>query len=182
MFHHIQISKLNDFIFCPKSIYFHEVYNSFTQSVYHQKSQQNGKLKHQPVDKGQYSSKQKFLQSTPIFSDKYGLVGKLDLFDTEDKQLIERKAKIKQIFDGHKYQLYAQYFCLLEMGYEVKSLKIHSLEDNKNYFIDLPDTKETKKFEDLIQQIQDYDVLKYHKKFAKESKCQNCIYKQLCHG
>jgi CRISPR-associated protein Cas4 len=182
MFDYIQISKLNDFIFCPKSIYFHEVYNSFAQGIYHQKPQQNGKLKHENIDSQNYSSSKKYLQSIPIFCDKYGLVGKIDLFDTEQKQLVERKAKIKQIFDGHKYQLYAQYFCLLEMGYEVKSLKIHSLEDNKNYFIDLPDKKETKKFEDLINQIQNYDVFKYQKKFAKKSKCQNCIYKQLCHG
>ena len=37
-----------------------------------------------------------------------------------------------------KYQLYAQYFCLREMGYEVEKLKLYSLDDNKVYEIPLP--------------------------------------------
>lgn len=35
-------------------------------------------------------------------------------------------------------QLYAQYFSMIEMGYEVKKLKFYSMEDNKMYPIKLP--------------------------------------------
>jgi len=177
----IQISKLNDFIFCPKSLYFHSIYDNFNTQTFQSKFQTNGKIKHQNIDKNIYSTSSNFLQGIEVYSNKYGLTGKIDLFDQKKHELIERKARVKQIFDGYKYQLYAQYFCLIEMGYEVKRLFIHSLEDNKRYPIPLPNQTETEKFEKLILEIRNYDIQKNLHWFAPESKCANCIYKNLCH-
>lgn len=36
---YIQISKLNDFVFCPMSLYFHSFYENYNQKTYHQKAQ-----------------------------------------------------------------------------------------------------------------------------------------------
>ncbi|MCC7197235.1 type V CRISPR-associated protein Cas4 [Candidatus Peregrinibacteria bacterium] len=177
---YIQISKLNDFIFCPKSLYFHSLFESFDQKTYHDTPQTVGKISHEIIDKGQYSSLKKYLQGLEIFSDKYSLCGKIDIYDKDEGILIERKYKVKKIYQGYIYQLYAQMFCLQEMGYRVNKLFIHSLSDNKRYPIDLPTVDEIKIFEDFIHEVRSFDILKSHY-FAPPAKCAMCIYKPLCH-
>jgi len=96
----IQITKLNDFIFCPRSLYLHSIYDNFSQKVYHRTPQSVGKLKHDNIDKEQYSTAKRYLQGLEVASEKYGLVGKIDIYDTEKMELIERKNKVKQILQG----------------------------------------------------------------------------------
>ncbi len=175
---YIQISKLNDFIFCPYSLYFHSVYEEFSQSVCHTSSQTRGKIVHQCFDKANYSTAVKYLQGLEVYSEKYRLCGKIDLFDIEKGIIIERKNKINKIYDGYLYQLYAQYFCLSEMGYLVKGLALYSLLDNKKYKVDLPDDEARKKFEGLIDQIRTFSLNGF--KQPGQAKCDNCIYRQLC--
>ena len=55
-----------------------------------------------------------------------------------------------------KYQLYAQYFCLTEMGYEVEKLKLYSLDDNKVYEIPLPNEKEIQIFEAFLEEYKPF--------------------------
>lgn len=119
------------------------------------------------------------MQGSPVYSEKYSIVGKIDIYDTADKALIERKYKVKKVYDGFRYQLYAQYFCLLEKGYEVKEMYIHSLSDNKRYQIDLPDETEIKRFENLLDQINHFYFKNESLDIPKE-KCMNCIYNTLC--
>ena len=128
--------------------------------------------------RGDYSTAKRYLQGAAVYSEKYGLVGKIDLFDKEEGILTERKNKIKKIYDGYLYQLYAQYFCLLEIGYVVKKLALYSLSDNKKYEVDMPDDKATEKFEDLIFKIRNFDLENF--KRSAKAKCDNCIYRQLC--
>ncbi|PIP17917.1 MAG: endonuclease [Parcubacteria group bacterium CG23_combo_of_CG06-09_8_20_14_all_35_9] len=176
---HIQISKINDFLFCPHSVYLHSVYEKFSQKVYHSTPQTIGKICHQTIEEKRYTTSKWILQGMEVFSEKYGLIGKIDIFDTKSGDLIERKYKVKKIFDGYKYQLYAQMFCLEEMGYTVKNLFIHSLSDNKRYEIPLPDKNEINKFELLIEDINNYQA---SQKYPKNlNKCAKCIYKPLCH-
>ncbi len=175
---YIQISKLNDFVFCPFSLYFHSIYEEFSQVAYHRSCQTRGKIVHRCFDKANYSTAKKYLQGIDVYSEKYRLCGKIDLFDTENGILTERKNKISKIYDGYLYQLYAQYFCLLEMGYSVKGLAIYSLSDNKKYEVDLPDDKAIEKFENLICEIRNFDLKTF--KQPCETKCENCIYRQLC--
>lgn len=176
---YIQITKLNDFIFCPMSLYFHALYGSFSQKVYHDTPQTVGKIKHENIERGKYSSRKRYLQDLPVYSTKYNLMGKIDIYDIKDKALIERKFKIKKIFDGHRFQLYAQMFCLEEIGYKVEKLFIHSLSDNKRYPIDLPDEAERKKFEKVIDDIRNFDPAEFDREVNK-NKCDNCIYRELC--
>lgn len=175
----IPISTLNDFNFCPKSIYLHGIYQSFSESTYHATPQKAGKLVHENIEQGAYSSAARYMQGTRVYSGKLCLVGKIDIYDKQNKHLIERKNKIKKIYDGQKYQLYAQYFCLLEKGCEVKKLSIHSLSDNKRYEIPLPNKKETKKFTDLIQKMHSFQVGVTSFR-VNSAKCAMCIYRQLC--
>jgi CRISPR-associated protein Cas4 len=175
----IQISKLNDFVFCPYSVYLHSVYESFNQKTYHRTAQTVGKIAHEPVDQKTYTTSAHILQGMEVSSDAYGLIGKIDTFDVKTGALVERKFKIKKIFDGYKYQLYAQMYCLREMGYVVKSLAIQSLSDNKRYKIPMPDKEEADKFEKLICDMQNYKAEPVKDK--NPTKCGQCIYKPLCH-
>lgn len=177
---YIQISKINDFIFCPKSVFLHSIYEGFDESTYHDTPQIVGKINHENIDNGTYSTAKKFLQGLPVYSRQYNVMGKIDIYDSEKKYLIERKTKIKKIYDGYKYQLYAQYFSMKEMGYEIEKLFLHSLNDNKRYEIPLPDSKEINKFERVIRWMQKFDIL-YDQVEVSPAKCDNCIYRNLCH-
>lgn len=42
----ISITKLNDFVFCPVSIYFHGLYDGVERNLYQGKSQINGTKSH----------------------------------------------------------------------------------------------------------------------------------------
>ncbi len=176
---YIQISKINDFVFCPKSLYFHSIYENFSEKTYHQSPQVKGKIKHESVDQNKYSTSKKYLQGLEVYSEKYNLAGKIDIYDKENKVLIERKNKIAKIYDGYKYQLYGQYFCLKEMGYEVKQIFLYSMTDNKKYGIGVPDEKETAEFENTIQNIRNFDILK-NNFLPNPAKCAKCVYRELC--
>ncbi len=177
---YIQISKINDFIFCPRSVYLHTIYDQFHPVMYHRTPQAVGKIKHETIDKGTYSSQKRYLQSLEVYSDTYGIAGKLDIYDAEEKAIIERKTKIKQIYDGYRYQLYAQYFCMKEMGYAVEKLLWHSLADNKRISLPVPGGREKAEFEEVLHKIKtlsavDAPILE------NSAKCAQCIYKPLCH-
>lgn len=47
---YISISTLNDFIFCPYSIYLHNVYMDTDVSLYHAIPQTRGRIAHESVD------------------------------------------------------------------------------------------------------------------------------------
>lgn len=178
---YIPISFLNDFIFCPRSIYFHQLYQNFHHAFYKQKPQYNGSAAHNSIDEKSYSTEKNVLQSFEIFSEKYNLCGKLDVFYIKQCRLMERKREVKVIYDGYVFQVYAQCHALREMGYEVKEIVIHDLIHNKNYPIPLPeaDLVMQNKFEELIDQINSFNLL--HSPFQPiKSKCENCIYNQLC--
>ena len=176
---YIQISQLNDFVFCPKSIYFHKLYGQYNQSIYHETYQTVGKIKHEAIDQGLYSSAKKYLQGLEVFSEQYNICGKIDILDNETHALIERKNKIVTIYDGYKYQLYGQYFCLLEMGYIVTKLFLHSLSDNKRHEIPLPVGQEKENFENIIKQFQTFSMAD-HSFTQNPQKCRKCIYHELC--
>lgn len=59
---YIQISLLNDFIFCPRSIYFHRLYEKYSAKNYKRKPQIVGTLKHENIDQQNYSSRKEILQ------------------------------------------------------------------------------------------------------------------------
>lgn len=174
----IQISKINDFIFCPFSIYLHGIYANFSEKTYHSSYQTRGKIRHESVDTGKYSTSKNILQGLEVYSEKYGLVGKIDTLDAEKGRLVERKNKISKVYDGYRYQLYAQYFCLFEMGYEIKEIALYSITDNKTYPLPLPDSETTTEFETALEKIRDFDPSA--KIPRNPQKCDKCIYNNLC--
>ncbi len=174
---YIQISKINDFLYCPASLYLHGMYEGFSQKTYHEKPQVVGKLRHEAIDENTYSTARRFIVGLEVYSQKYEIMGKIDMYDTQTQTLIERKTRIKQIFEGYICQLYAQYFCLEEMGYPVKKLILRSLEDNRNYDVPLPSDKERIRFEEILSAIRNFDpkTLLSH----RCSKCEMSIYGAL---
>lgn len=176
----ISISNLNDFIFCPVSIYFHLLDYETETLTYQDNYQISGTAVHKAVDSCTYSDKKSVLQAVSVYSEKYNLFGKIDLFDVNTGVLTERKKKIKQIYDGYVFQLYAQYFSLVEMGYKVKKIRIHSIDDNKIYSIELPEKNLTMltKFEKIIEKMNCFKI----ENFKQENieKCKKCIYETLC--
>lgn len=177
---YLPISYINDFIFCPRSIYFHGLYGGADESLFHTTDQSEGRAAHKSTDTKGYTTSKDILQSVEVYSIKYGIGGKIDIFDKAKGLLIERKKKIKAVYDGYIYQLYAQYHCLSEMGYTIKSIRIHSMDDNKNYPILLPreDTYRQKEFEKLIYQIKTFDLSQEIS--LNPNKCKRCIYNLLC--
>ena len=89
------------------------------EGMYHATPQIRGRMAHETVDEKTASNRRDCMLSFPVFSEKYKLMGKIDVYSADKKLLVERKYQLKQIFQGQIYQLWAQYFCLTEMGYEV---------------------------------------------------------------
>ncbi len=178
---YIPIAFLNDFIFCPRSIYFHQLYSKYNQQVYKQKPQLKGTAAHNTIDNQKYNSREHIRQGMEVYSEQYNLFGKIDLFNTKTGRLTERKRKIKKIYDGYIFQVYAHCHALREMGYTVKSIVIHDLVHNKNYPVLLPEENETMqhKFEMLIKQINSYNLGSDDFE-ANPEKCNHCIYSNLC--
>lgn len=176
----ILISYLNDFIFCPASIYFHNLYENINSNIYHNSSQINGRNAHKNIDEKTYSSRKDILQGIDVYCDEFKIMGKIDIYDINRKILIERKNMVHKIYDGFIFQVYAQYYALEEMGYKVEKIKIHSIQDNKNYFIKIPtqDYETDLKFRNLIKEINNFKINNFIPKDKK--KCQNCIYEPLC--
>lgn len=54
---YIPISTLNDFVFCPYSIYLHNIYMSADDGLYHAVPQLKGRSAHNSLDDKTYSSK-----------------------------------------------------------------------------------------------------------------------------
>lgn len=176
----IKISNLNDFVFCPVSIYFHNLYGDRSTMTYYNSSQLNGTKAHESIDKGNYSTKQSIITSIDVYCEKYNLIGKIDIYDGDKKMLIERKRHINTIYDGYVFQLYAQYFAMIEMGYRVDYLYFYSMDDNKKYSINLPydDKYMFDKFEKTISEIKNFSL----EDFKQENieKCKKCVYEPAC--
>ncbi len=176
----VPISNLNDFIFCPASIYFHLLDYDTEKLTYQDSDQINGTAAHKTVDSCTYSDKKSILQSVSVYSDEYNLYGKIDIYDTKKLILTERKKKIKQIYDGYVFQLYAQYFGLKEAGFVVKQIRLYSMDDNKIYNIELPEENIAmfQKFKRLINSIRDFKFDGFKQK--NKEKCIKCVYEELC--
>lgn len=176
----INISHLNDFVFCPASIYFHALMKDINGILYASEKQMKGKNVHERIDKSKYSTSRDVMTSLDIYSQIYGLVGKIDIFDKKEKRIIERKKHISKIYDGQIYQLYAQYICLREMGYDVERIRIYSYDDNKSYDFLLSELSEQviEGFYSTIGEIRNFDMENFIQN--NKEKCNRCVYVDMC--
>lgn len=176
----IIISNINDFIFCPISIYYHQLYADIDKMIYTGEKQLNGSHAHEKVDTAGYSTSKHILQGIDVYCDEFGIVGKIDLFDSKNGVLTERKNQIKTIYDGYVFQVYAQCLSLREMGYSVTKIRLYSFLDNQNYPIPLPeeDPGMFDKFRKTIWMMKTTDVSNFMP--DNPEKCKNCIYSPFC--
>ena len=175
---YISISTLNDFIFCPYSIYLHNIYMDTDESMYHATPQTKGKIAHEAIDQKRSSNRADVLLALPIYSERFHLMEKIDVYRKKERKLIERKYNLKQIYRGQIYQLWAQMYCLREMGYDVDAIAFYEISTNKMIPIELPTQAEEEEFEAFIRQYLTYDPsqsISIH-----PNKCAHCIYCNLC--
>lgn len=176
---YLMITQINDFLFCPRSIYFHNILrNSVTDACYTQEPQQLGKAVHKTIDEGTYSTRKNVLTGTAVYSERYNLMGRIDIFYIYTGKLVERKNAVSAIWPGFRYQLYAQCFALCEMGYKVRAMWIHSQKDNKSYAIQMPDKEATAEFEKVLLQMRSFSMTDPFE--ANPKKCAKCIYNMIC--
>ena len=154
---YISISTLNDFIFCPYSIYLHNVYMESDEGLYHATPQTRGRNAHETIDTKKTSNRAGDLQSLPILSEKYKLMGKIDLYRGKDKKLIERKYQLKNIYQGQIYQLWAQYLCMTEMGYDIKEIAFYEIRTNKMIPVAIPSAEQLVQFQSFLKSYQTYN-------------------------
>lgn len=179
MIDYIPISTLNDFIFCPYSIYLHNVYMETDETMYHATPQTLGKAAHKSVDEKVASTKADDLLSLPVYSEEFGIMGKIDVYKRNQKRLIERKYQLKQIFIGQVYQIWAQMFCLKEMGYEVEILEFYETSTNRTIPVPLPTELERQQFKEFIDRYRSFNPALTSFKL-NPNKCKHCIYCNLC--
>ena len=176
---YLTITQINDFIFCPYSLYFSGIFRStVSDSVYHETPQRIGQSVHQRIDRQTYSSRKSILAGTTVYCSKYNLLGKIDIFDITTGVLTERKYSVTAIYDGFCYQLYAQLFALTEMGYHVKALRIHAIKDNRIHKVPMPSTDDIDCFEHTLECIRNFST---DRTIAPNpNKCRRCVYRALC--
>lgn len=178
MFDYILLSSLNDFIFCPYSIYLHNVYMGGDEALVHAVPQIKGKAAHTTIDEKRYSSRKDVITSMSVYCLELGIAGKIDIYRKEEQLLIERKYRMDTVYKGQILQLWGQYFCLSEMGYEVNRLAFYVISSNKNIPIELPGEAGKKEMQVFIEKFKNYDL---EKPFLPNiNKCKHCIYCNLC--
>lgn len=82
------------------------------------------------------------------------------------------------LYDGFRYQLYAQYFALQEMGFSVREMRIYAQKTNRNFPVPVPSEAETAEFERVLERIRAYSPEAPFTPNPK--KCAQCIYSPLC--
>jgi len=176
----ILLSNINDFIFCPVSIYFHNLMEDADRMMSQSKSQIDGTYVHRAIEDGRYTSRKDVLQGIEVYCEKYDLIGKIDFFDAKRGVLTERKKKVSKLYDGQIFQTYGQYFALKEMGHNVNEIRVYSMDDNKNHRIIIPeeDPDMMSKFEDTIRDMHTFNPENYIQ--TNPCKCSNCIYEPMC--
>ena len=90
----LPISNLNDFVFCPVSIYFHSLDTSSEHLLSQEIFQIDGTAAHSAIDEARYSDRKSVLQAIPVYCEHYGLFGKIDTFDVGKGVLTERKKRV----------------------------------------------------------------------------------------
>ena len=79
----IKISNINDFIFCPASIYFHNLYGNENKLMFQSKYQLNGTKAHETVDENKYSTKAEIITALDVYSEQYRIIRKRNYWSKE---------------------------------------------------------------------------------------------------
>ncbi len=175
MNNYIPITWLNDFIFCPYSVYLHQIYGKGQEEVYHTKKQAKGKRLHAFVE---FDKNKETMTNAYVYSGELEIYGKIDTYDLDTGLLIEYKSKATRIYRGYYYQIWSQYYCLIEMGFEVKSLAFYDFKLAELINIEAPNKENYAELKNHIQYIKSFDFDRIQQ--VNINKCKNCIYINLC--
>lgn len=176
---YISLSVLNDFVFCPYSIYLHNVYAESDDDLYKASPQVKGTIAHQGVDCKSGSTKSSDIMSIAVYCDELGISGKIDVFKQDRHLLIERKRNISRIYRGQIYQLWGQYFCMKEMGYKVDKLAFYEISTNRMINVALPNELGKQELVGFIRAFKSYDPMT-SPLTINQNKCLHCIYCNIC--
>lgn len=147
------------------------------EGLYHASPQTQGKMAHVSTDEKR-SGNANEIMALPVCCDELGIVGIIDLYKKKEQQLIERKYQLKNIYKGHYYQLWGQYFCMIEMGYPVRSLAFYEISTNKMIPVAIPSISEKNELLDFVRQFKMYNPEAFF--MPNPNKCKHCIYCNLC--
>ncbi len=178
---YLPITYLNDFIFCPYSLYLHQVFDQNSEDAYSALPQQRGKAFHAHIDsfeEARASEKEKVLKGIYVISRSLGVYGKIDTLHLEEKKLVESKYFISRLYQGYYYQIWSQYFALCEMGFEVSSIEFFSIKDSITIPLPIPKESQREELKAHIRKVARFDFETEIK--VNPSKCRNCIYAALC--
>ena len=104
---YLKITYLNDFIFCPLSIYYHQLYGDMTERLYYDNAQLDGKVAHSAIDEKRYSTHKNILQGIDVYSDEFKLCGKIEKA-SESTVTVDKKGIVTEIliedFSSEEYQ------------------------------------------------------------------------------
>lgn len=149
------------------------------ETMYHATPQTKGKVAHETVDKKTASNRADDILALSVYSEEYGLMGKIDVYRRKEKSLIERKYQLKNIFQGQIYQLWGQMLCLKEMGYEVDSLAFYEISTNKMIPVKMPSEEDMIQFRDFIARFRNFNPASSYFQ-VNSNKCRHCVYCNLC--
>lgn len=173
----LPISYLNDFVFCPYSIYLHQVFEEGKEETYSAKPQQQGRSAHENIDHG--IRKDRYLQAAYVICEELGIYGRIDRYEFTSNSLIERKRTVHKLYRGFYYQVWAQYYGMIEMGYQVDQIIVESVTDKRRTSIPIPTIAQQQELQQHIERIRSYDPLN-HRFMVNINKCKHCIYAALC--
>ena len=175
MEHYLAITTLNDFIFCPYSIYLHEIYHQNREEAYHSAFQSKGKRLHHFIENNQDENSWK---NAFVYSEKLKIYGRIDDYNKRTKELIEYKSTVAIAFRGYYYQIWAQFLCLSEMGVEVVHLSFYDFRQDKKIPVTIPNDEQILELKNHIKKVQEFDFNTDLN--PNPNKCKQCIYHHLC--
>lgn len=148
------------------------------EDIYYATPQIAGKNAHNSVDQKSSSTRRSIIESLSIFSEKYRIFGKIDVYNADSHTLIERKNNLKNIFQGQIFQLWAQYLCMSEMGYTIDAICFYEITTKKTTPIRIPNEIDIAKFEEFLNSYRNFNPREFYQN--NTNKCSHCIYCALC--
>lgn len=149
------------------------------EDMYKAPPQLSGSNAHSATNNRRSSTCKDDIMALPVYSDELGITGIIDIYKGSQHLLIERKNNLKHIFRGQIYQLWAQYFCMIEMGYLIDKIAFYEISTNKMLYQPLPTDKDKVELATFIKKFRDYSPDTTHF-VVNSNKCRHCIYCNLC--
>lgn len=148
------------------------------EETYHASPQTRGKIAHEAIDSKKSTTRKNDIMALPVYCDEIGIMGKMDLYKGDEKHLIERKYKLAKIYQGQLYQLWGEYFCMKEMGYEIDRLSFYEISTNKMIPMEIPGEEQKEKLKNFVRAFRSFNPAESIE--INDNKCAHCIYNPLC--